>query len=173
MTFISLTIIPLLVLTIIIHASYKKVNVYDEFVVGAKEGLLLGLDIFPYLLGMIFAINIFTKSNIINFVTSYIGFILELFRIPSQIIPLALMRPISGNASLAILNSIFLDFGPDSLIGKMASVLQGSTDTTLYVITIYFGSIGVTRIKHCLYTGLIADFLAVILSIGLINYFFG
>jgi len=157
---------PLLVLFVIIYAIIKKVDVYDTFIDGAKESFEMILKIFPCLLAMILAVNIFTKSNIIANLFGFINFI------PNEVLPMILTRPISGTASLAILTNIFESFGPDGFIGTLASFIQGSTDTTFYIITLYFGSVGIKKIKYAMWAGLFADLLSVIISIIAVNIIF-
>lgn len=163
---ISNYILPLLVLFILIHAIYKKVDVYDTFIEGAKESFEMALKIFPCLLAMILAINIFIKSNIIANLFSFISLI------PNEILPMILTRPISGTSSLAVLTNIFETLGPDGYIGTLASFIQGSTDTTFYIITLYFGSVGIKKIKYAMWAGLFADLLSVVLSIIMVNILF-
>jgi len=163
---ISNYIMPLLVLFVIIYAIIKKVDVYDTFIDGAKESFEMILKIFPCLLAMILAVNIFIKSNIIANLFGFINFI------PNEVLPMILTRPISGTASLAILTNIFESFGPDGFIGTLASFIQGSTDTTFYIITLYFGSVGIKKIKYAMWAGLFADLLSVIISIIAVNIIF-
>lgn len=164
----SKIIIPLLVLYIVVYGFIKKIDLYDTFIEGAKESFEMIIKLFPPLLAMILAINIFLNSNILN-VLNYIDF---LKIIPKEIIPMAIMRPISGTSSLAILTSIYEQFGPDGFVGYLASFIQGSTDTTFYVITLYFGSIGIKKIRYALKVGLLADLVSIILSIIVANIIF-
>ena len=163
-------IIPLMILIVIIYGLKKKINVYDSFIEGAKESFGMIIDMFPYLLGMILGINIFTSSNFLNYFLSIFKSIFEVINVPIDIVPLGIMRSISGNSSLALLNKIFVDYGPDSFIGKLGSIVQGSTDTTLYVITLYFGSIGIKKIKYSLWAGLFADLVSIVISIMFVNF---
>lgn len=171
-TLISSLIIPLLILVVIIHGAYKKVNVYDVFVEGAKEGIEIGISIFPCLLGMILGINILISSNVLNVVFSFFKPLFETLRIPMDILPLAFLRPISGSASLSMLNNLLENFGPDSFIGRLSSTIQGSTDTTIYILTLYFGSIGIKKIRYALKAGLIADLAGIIVSIIIVSLLF-
>ncbi|MDD2518543.1 MAG: spore maturation protein [Bacilli bacterium] len=171
--FISELMIPLLVLFIVIYAIIKKINVYDAFVEGSTESFQMILTIFPCILAMIFAINIFLESGLLTGVLELIRPVLSMLKVPVEIIPMALMRPISGNATLAILNNLLSDFGPDSLIGRIGSVIQGSTETTFYVLTLYFGSVGIKKIRHAMWTGLTVDLIGIISSIIIVLLFFG
>jgi spore maturation protein B len=168
MEIISKIILPLFVIIIIIYGVNKKINIYDSFLEGAKEGLVTTFNIFPAIIAMIFAINIFLDSNILALIPKIIGKI----SIPIEIIPMALLRPISGTASLAIMNDIFRSFGPDSFIGRLASILQGCTDTTIYVIALYFSTVKISKIKYALWVGLFADLVGIIMAFVLTNLFF-
>ena len=147
-------IIPLFVL--------KKVDVYNSFVEGCMEGLKLVVKIISPYFAMIFAINIFVESGIIMFLVD------KLVLLPATIkavVPMALIRPISGTASLALLNNLLKQYGPDSLIGLIASTIQGCTDTTFYVLALYFGSIKIKKTKYALLVGLLADLAGIITAI--------
>ncbi len=171
MNIVSLVIIPLFVLLIILYGFKKKVNLYDTFLEGAKEGLITTFNIFPAVIAMVFAINIFLDSNVLIFLLSKLTPILNNLNIPIDIIPMALLRPISGTASLAIMNDIFKEMGPDSYPGRLASVLQGCTDTTVYVLALYFGSVKISKIGHSLQVGLFADLVGIIMAF-IITYIF-
>lgn len=158
-------IIPTMFLVVIIYGIYKKVNVYDEFMEGAKESFDMIFKLFPCLLAMILGINIFLESNIFS-ILEFLTFI------PKEVIPMIIMRPISGTSSLAILTNIYASLGPDGYIGYLASFIQGSTDTTFYVITLYFGSVGIKKIKYALWVGLLSDLVGIIVSIILANILF-
>jgi len=165
-------IIPFIVLIIILYGIKKRINVYDTFIEGSKESYDMTVKIFPSLLAMIFGINIFLKSGILEFVFNYLEPLFSFINVNVEILPMAIMRPISGSASLAILNDIFLNYGPDSLIGTVASIIQGSTDTTFYVLTLYFGSIGIKKIKYAMWAGLFSDLTLIITAIILGNILF-
>ena len=169
---ISSLIIPIMVLSVVIYGIYKKVNIYDVFIEGAKESFEMIFTIFPYLLGMMLAINLFLHSNILSNLSNLISPLLDLIGVPFDIVPMAIMRPISGNSSLAILNNIFLNYGPDSFIGRLASTIQGSTDTTFYVLTLYFGSVGIKKIRYALIAGLFAELIGIIASIMIVKLVF-
>ena len=173
MTIISNLIIPFMVLYIIIYGVKKRVNVYDEFLDGASESFSMIVKIFPCLLAMMLGVNIFLKSGVLNFILNFLNPFFEMIKIPIQVLPMMIMRPISGTSSLAILNNLFADFGPDSLIGRLGSIIQGSTDTTFYVLTLYFGSIGIKKIRYSLIAGLFADLIGIIASIIVVHLFFG
>ncbi len=172
MSQISKLMIPLFVLFVIFYGLKKKIVIYDVFLEGAKEGLVTVFNIFPSIIAMVFAINIFLNSNILDFLFQFLNPLLSILNIPLNILPMALIRPISGTASLAIMNDIFIKYGPDSLSGRIASVLQGCTDTTIYVLALYFGSIKISKTRHALSTGLFADFIGILASFLIVNFFF-
>ena len=162
MNLLSKIVIPLFVVLVIMYGFKKKINVYDSFLEGAKEGLYITFNIFPAVIAMVFAINIFLDSNFIYFLLNSVRGILDIVHIPIEIMPMALLRPVSGTASLAIMNDIFINFGPDSYLGRLASILQGCTDTTIYVLALYFSSIGIKKIRYALGVGLFADLIGII-----------
>lgn len=161
MNTLSKIVIPLFVVLVVFYGFKKKINIYDSFLEGAKEGLIITFNIFPSIIAMVFAINIFLDSNFIPKFLGLFSSFFNLIHIPVEIMPMALLRPISGTASLAIMNDIFIAYGPDSYLGKLASVLQGCTDTTIYVLALYFGSIGVKKTKYALPVGLFADLVGI------------
>ena len=165
-------ILPILVLFIIGYSFFKKNNVYDDFIEGAKQSFDIIISMFPCMLAMIFGINIILESGFIDYFFKTFSFIFSKLSVPIEIFPMAIMRPISGSSALAILNNLFDSYGPDSLIGRIASVIQGSTDTTLYVLTLYFGSVGIKKIRYAMYVGLIADLIGIISAIVIVNLLF-
>ena len=170
---VSLIILPLIVLSILIVAFVKRVNIYDKFLEGAKEGLVMVFKIAPNIFAMIFAVNIFIKSNFISDVLSFLGPFLTRMGITIEILPMCFLRSISGTSTLGIMANIFDKYGPDSIMGYLASIIQGSSDTTLYVIALYFGSVGITKSRYALKAGLFADLIGVVVSFILVYLFFG
>lgn len=173
MNLLSKIIIPLFVLLIIFFGVKKKINVYNSFLSGAKEGLVMVFHIAPTIIAMVFAVNIFLDSKFLEGILGFLEPFLNNTKIPMDIIPMALLRPISGTASLAIMNDIFINFGPDSFVGRLASTLQGCTDTTIYVLALYFGSIKVTKTRYSLKVGLFADLCGIIAAFVITTIFFG
>ena len=165
MTYISNIILPLITLIVIIYAIKKKVNIYDEFLQGVKEGLTITLDIFPSIFALVISVTVLVKSNILNDLISLIN--INLF--PKEILPIAILRPISSSSSMMLLNEILQIHGVDSLIGKISSVIAGSTDTTIYIIGMYYSSVKIKKIRHSLLIGLIADLCCVIISILIVK----
>ena len=156
-TLISKWAIPGVIVFIILLSFYKGIDVYDVFTTGALEGVSVGLQILPCLIAMLMAISIFRSSGALDLLLNFIAPLLKKLGIPEQIIPLGLIRPLSGMGSLAIVTDIINNFGPDSFLGKLASTLQGSTETTFYVATVYFGAVKIKKTRHAILAGLIAD----------------
>ena len=170
--YISNLIIPIIVVFIILYGYVKKIDIYDSFIDGVKESFSMIKNLFPTFLAMILAVNIFTESGFLDFILNILEPLFNFLKVPSAIVPLALIRPISSSASLAYLNKIFASYGPDSFIGTLGSVIQGCTDTTFYIISLYFGSIGIKKIKYSLKVCLLADLIGIIASILIVKYFF-
>lgn len=169
---VSFIILPIIVLSILITAFIKKVNIYDKFLEGAKEGLIMTFKIAPNIFAMIFAVNIFIKSSFLSDIFSFITPVLTKMNLTSEIIPMCFLRSISGTSTLGIMANIFETYGPDSIMGYLASIIQGSSDTTLYVIALYFGSVGITKSRYALKAGLFADLIGIIVSFILVSFFF-
>ncbi|WP_188375818.1 spore maturation protein [Halobacillus andaensis] len=161
----SVWLIPAIILIILVTATIKRVPAYEVFVEGSKEGIQLAISLLPFLLGMMVSIAIFQASGAMDAVLSIFKPLMMMLGVPEQILPLAMIRPISGTAALSMTTELIRTFGPDSLIGQMASVMQGSTDTTLYIITVYFGAVGIRKMGDALKVGLLADLVGIIASI--------
>lgn len=172
MTTLSFILLPILVLFIIFYGFKKKVNIYDEFLIGAKEGLITTFKIIPNIVAMIFAINILIKSNIISDMFLFLKPHLHKINLATDILPMTFLRSISGTSTLAIMVNIFDIYGPDSTMGLLASVIQGSSDTTLYVVALYYGSIGITKNRYALSVGLFSDLCGIIASFLLVYLFY-
>ena len=171
-TLISIWAIPFIVIMILLYGTYKKVPTYEAFVEGGKEGIKIAVQLIPFLVGMLVAIQVFRASGAIDALISLIQPILSIFDVPAEIVPLALMRPISGTGALAITSDLIATHGPDSFIGRLASTMQGSTDTTLYILTVYFGAVGIKKMGDALKVGLLADLVGIIASIIIVSIVF-
>jgi spore maturation protein B len=154
---VTLWVVPGLILFALLYASCRRVNVFDTFIEGAQEGFHMSVRLIPFLVGMIVAVGLFRVSGAMEAVTAVIIPILNIIGMPAEVLPLAMMRPVSGSSALAITTEIMNTYGPDSLIGRMAATMQGSTDTTLFVLTVYFGAVGIKRTRYALNVGLMAD----------------
>lgn len=167
--YLSSTAVPLTILLIIVYGLIEKNKVFDTFLEGAKEGIEIVFKLFPTLLGIFLAVGALRSSGIIDLLINFLTPILNIFHIPAQIMPLALLRPISGSASMAIATDIMTAFGVDSKIGYIASTIMGSTETTFYTIAIYTSVVGVKKIRFVLASALIADFVGILTSIIIYN----
>ena len=164
MRFISIYSMPFFIGIFVIYGLVKKVGVYDCFTEGAKEGAKSMTGIIAPLVGLMVAINMFRESGALDIITSFISPALSKVGLPADVLPLSLLRPISGSASLAIVTDLFKNYGPDSVAGKIASVMMGSTETTFYTIAVYFGTVGIKNTRHTLPAALSADMTGIILS---------
>lgn len=169
---ISIWIIPLLIAFILLYGTYKKVPTYETFVDGAKEGFSMAISVIPYLVGMMVAISVFRASGAMDFFIDLLKPALQAIGVPSEIVPLALIRPISGTGALGMTTDLIATYGPDSFIGRLASTMQGSTDTTLYVLTVYFGAVGIKKMGDALKVGLLADVVGIVASIVIVTIVF-
>lgn len=172
MLIVANLLIPLITVIVIIYGLYKKVDIYESFIGGINEGLKLSINIFPTIMAMVIAINLLVSSNIIIDLTKYLDSFFTFLRFPSEILPIALLRPVSSSASLVIMNDILKLHGPDSYLGYIASIIQGSTDTTIYILGMYFSSVGIKKIRYSLIVGLLADLMCIIVSIVMVNFVF-
>ncbi|MFC5732611.1 spore maturation protein [Cytobacillus gottheilii] len=169
---ISLWFIPVLIGIILIYGTIKKVPTYESFTEGGKEGIKIAVSIIPFLVGMLVAISVFRASGALEYVMGFIKPALEAVGIPAEIVPLAIIRPISGTAALGMTSDLIASYGPDSFIGRLASVLQGSTDTTFYVLTVYFGAVGIKKMGDALKVGLLADLVGIGAAIIVVTLLF-
>jgi spore maturation protein B len=170
---ISLYIIPVIIGFILIYGTAKKVPTYESFVEGGKEGINIAFSIIPYLVGMLVSISIFRASGAMDFFIDLLRPALQFIGFPAEVAPLALIRPISGTAALGMTTDLISTYGPDSFIGRLASTMQGSTDTTFYVLTVYFGAVGIKKMGDALKVGLLADLVGIIASIVIVILLFG
>ena len=169
---ISLYAIPFIIVSIVLFGAFKKVNVYETFTDGAKDGFTTAISIIPFLVGMLVAIGVFRASGALDLITNALSPITNKIGMPGEVLPMALIRPLSGGGASGVMNELFATYGPDSLIGKMASVMNGSTETTFYVLAVYFGAVGIKKTRHALPAGLIADAVGLITAVVVTNMIF-
>ena len=162
---ISILSIPLLLSFFPLYAALRGVNVYEEFVEGAKEGFQTSVMIIPYLVAILVAIGMFREAGGIALLTKLIRPALDLVHFPTELLPMCLVRPLSGSGTLGLFSDLVKEFGPDSLLARTAGTIYGSTETTFYVIAVYFGAVGVKRTRHAVPAGLIADAVGIIASV--------
>lgn len=162
---------PLLLIGIPLWGYWQKIDVYHSFVEGAAEGFHTTLRIMPFLIAMLLAVYIFRESGMLYYLIDQIRPLLAALGVPPEIVPLALLRPLSGTGSLALTADLFQTYGPDSRIGKIASVILGSTDTTFYILTVYFGAVGIRQPRYGLLVGLTSDIIGFFASVYLCSLY--
>ena len=165
--------IPVFILIILGYGFYKKVPVYEAFIEGAKEGFTTVIRILPYLVAMLVAIGVFRSSGAMYLLFRLLSPFTNLLGIPADLLPLAFMRPLSGSASIGILAEMLKTHGADSFIGRTASTMMGSTETTFYAASIYLGSVGLRDTRYVLIAGLLSDFVGFLSSIIICTLIFG
>ncbi len=168
----SVWLIPAMIIIILTYGILKKVPVYETFTDGAKSGLKVAVDILPYLIAIIVAITMLRASGAIELAQKATGHILEYLKIPIDILPVMIVRSLSGSAALGMLSEIVSKWGPDSYAARLAAVMVGSSETTFYVLSVYFGAVGIKKFRHALITGLLADITGIIAAIIVCRWFF-
>jgi spore maturation protein B len=163
---VSAWMLPFIVATVLVVGYLRKVSIYNTFVDGAKGGFGTSIRLIPHLIAMMVAVQVFRASGAMDYLVALLSPVLNLLHIPPEVAPMGLLRPISGMGSLALMKGIFDGpAGPDSWLGQLASTVQAASDTTLYIVTVYFGSVGIRNIRYALKVGLLADFASVIGSV--------
>lgn len=163
--YISNIAVPFTILIIIVYGLLEKQQVFDIFLEGAKDGIQIIVNIFPTLLGLFLSISVLRASGIIDAITNFTLPLLNLLKFPAEIFPLAILRPISGSASMAVATDIMTNFGVDSLIGLISSTIMGSTETTLYTIALYTSAVKIKKTRFVLIAALLADFVGMLTSV--------
>ncbi|MEP5719594.1 MAG: nucleoside recognition domain-containing protein, partial [Alphaproteobacteria bacterium] len=168
-------IIPGLMVALLGFGAAKRVAVYECFVEGAKDGFNVALRIIPYLVAILTAVAMFRASGAMDAVVGPLGGLTEMIGLPAEALPMALLRPLSGSGAYGVLASIIQDpaHGPDSLVGYLVSTFQGSTETTFYVLAVYFGAVGIRRIRHALFAALVADVVGIGAAVFIVNQLYG
>lgn len=168
-SYISLLAMPIIIFLIICYSFLEKNKVFDIFLEGAKEGIKIVVNLFPTLIGLFFAIGTLRCSGILELIINLISPVIEIFNIPKEIMPLALLRSISGSASMAVATDIMTNYGVDTKIGQIASTIMGSTETTLYTIAIYTSCVNIKKTRGILFAALIGDLVGMVVSIVVCN----
>lgn len=168
---VSSAMVPLFILAVLTAGFARKVKIYDSFVSGARDGLMVAIRLIPYLIAIFIAVGIFRDSGAMSLTAQLLKPLLGFFGVPAEILPLAVVRPLSGSAGLGVLADIFTRHGPDSSLGLLASIMQGSTETTFYVLTVYFGAVAVRDTRHALGSGLLADLTAFVIAFLIAPFF--
>lgn len=162
----------LFIVGIPVYAAIKKINVFDAFIVGAKQGFNTSVSIIPYLIAMMVAIGMLRASGFFGLMDRLLAPLMTFIGMPQEVLPLALIRPFSGSASSGVMAELIHQYGGDSLIAKTAATMMGSTETTFYVVAVYFGAVGIRRTRHAIPAGLLADLAGVIASVLICRYLF-
>jgi spore maturation protein B len=165
--------IPVIFFLILGFGAIKRVRVYEVFVDGAKEGFNVAVKIIPYLVAILVAIGIFRASGAMDGLIAALSPVLQPLGVPPEVLPMALVRPLSGSGSLGVMSEGLKTYGPDSLIGNMLSTMMGSTETTFYVLAVYFGSAAVRRTRHALPAALLGDLAGLTMAVFICNLVFG
>lgn len=170
---ISIVAIPLILLLFLGWGIVRKVRVYEVFVEGAKDGFTVAVRIIPYLVAMLMAIGVFRASGAMDVLSALVSPLTDLIGMPAEALPMAFMRPLSGSGSLGIMTELMKVHGPDSFIGVLASTMYGSTETTFYVLAVYFGAVNIKNTRHALPAGLIADVVGMLAAVVITRVLFG
>lgn len=170
---ISLYTLPCIILAILLCAVFKKIPVYESFIEGAKDGLRVCGNIVPYLVAIIVAISMLRASGFLEFVSSHCTALLTAIHLPSDVVPLTIVRSLSGSASLGVFTDIIKNNDVNSYASKLAAIMLGSSETTFYVLAVYFGSVGIKKFRYAVLTGLFADIMGIMFAIIVANIFFG
>lgn len=168
----SIALIPFLILIILFCGLYKKVPVYETFVEGAKEGFWIGVKIIPYLVAIMVAIAMLRASGAIEILGDYIGVFLARCNIPIDALPIMIVRSLSGSAALGVFSDVVNTHGPEAYVTKLTAVILGSSETTFYVLAVYFGSVGIRKFRHALLTGILADVIGIVCAVMICNFLF-
>ena len=172
MSIFSALIIPVILVGFPLYGLYKRVPVYESFVEGAKDGFNVAVRIIPYLVAILFAIAMFRASGAMDFLTTALNPVLALLGIPAELLPMMIMRPLTGSGSAGLVVDMVAQYGEDSILVKMAAVMFGSTETTFYVIAVYFGAVGIKNTRHALHAGLTADIAAMLIAAWVVLWMF-
>ena len=162
---VSVWAIPVFLLTIPLYGAVRGVKVYESFVEGAKEGFQVGVRIIPYLVAILVAVGMLRGAGGIELLARWLDPVLRIVGMPAEILPLAIMRPLSGSGSLGIVTELVKTHGPDTFIARLAATAYGSTETTFYVLAVYFGSVGIKKARHAVVAGLFADVVSLIAAV--------
>lgn len=165
-------VMPCIIGAVSLYGLIKKVPVFEAFTVGAKDGLKTIYAIAPTMIGLIVCVSMLKASGALALLCEWMSPVCEKIGFPSELLPMTLLRPISGGGSTALLNQVLKDNGPDSFIGRCASVIAGSTETTFYAITMYFGAVKIKKIRHTLFAALAADFTAAVMAVLTVSLYF-
>lgn len=171
--YLAAVIIPLIVIAIPIYGMCRRVSVYESFVEGAKEGFKVGVMIIPYLVAIFVAINMFRASGAMGAMEDFLRPVLTAIGFPPEVLPMAIIRPLTGGGSAGVVADLVQEHGTESIITQMAATMFGSTETTFYILAVYFGAVNIKKTRHALPAGLIADIVAIFLSVYIVRLLLG
>lgn len=172
MDLISLWLLPLILISILTLGLFKKVPLYEVFTDGAKEGFKVAINIIPYLVAIIVGISMLQASGIIESIGQFLAPVLSHFKVSADVIPLMIVRSLSGSAALGVFSNIAHNAGSDAYTTKLAAIMVGSSETTFYVLAVYFGAVGISKFRYAILTGLIADFIGIAAAVLVCNWMF-
>ena len=172
MNLVSLWALPFIILLILTMGLAKKVPIYEVFTDGAKDGFKVAVNIIPYLVAIIVAISMFRASGIIEMLENSLAGFLSAINVPADTLPIMIVRSLSGSAALGVFSDIANNLGPDSYATKLSAVMVGSSETTFYVLAVYFGAVGISKLRYALWVGLLADFIGIVAAIAVCNLMF-
>jgi len=169
---ISLWTLPVIIFVILTVALVKKIPIYEEFTEGAKDGFQVAINIIPYLVAIIVGITMLRESGLIDNIANVLAPVLNALKVPVESLPVMIVRSLSGSAALGLFSDVANHCGPDSYAAKLCAVIVGSSETTFYVLAVYFGSIGIKKVRYALLTGILADIVGVVAAVMICSYFF-
>lgn len=172
MNIISLWTLPLIIIMILTTGLIKRIPIYEVFTEGAKDGFKVAINIIPYLVAIIVAITMFRASGIIESIEHSISGVLSGMNVPADVIPIMIVRSLSGSAALGVFSDIANTLGPDDYATKLSAIMVGSSETTFYVLAVYFGSVGITKLRYALIVGILADIIGIVAAIYVCNWMF-
>lgn len=170
MNYISTALIPIIIFSIVLYGMIKKVKVYECFVEGAKDGIRICINIFPYILAMLLSVAVFRESGAMQYFINFVKPVVKILGFPPELVPLVVVKPLSGSGALGVFAEILKKYGADSYIGIIASVIMGSTETIFYTITVYYGAVKIKKIRHTLWAAVMADLTSIIAALFIVKF---
>lgn len=170
---VSTWAIPTVVLLVVAAGAVRRVKVYESFVEGAREGFEVAVRIIPYLVAILVAVGMLRASGAVEALVGAVGGLTSAIGLPAEVLPVALLRPLSGSGTLGLVSELSKVHGPDSFVGRLAATMYGSTETTFYVLAVYFGAVGITRSRHAVLAGLAGDLAGLVAALLVCRWLFG
>ena len=170
MNYITRSLIPIIIFTIVLYGMIKKVKVYECFVEGAKDGIRICINIFPYILAMLLSVAVFRESGAMQYFINFVKPVVKILGFPPELVPLVVVKPLSGSGALGVFAEMLKKYGADSYIGIIASVIMGSTETIFYTITVYYGAVKIKKIRHTLWAAVMADLTSIIAALFIVKF---